>query len=93
MRRHLGVVAVVADIHGGLAVPVDALNGFQDPVDEMFAQLLAGADNFDVGVLLRRVPGRRCVLQTLYQGLTFQVPGRSGFRGLSPRKIVSAASV
>ncbi len=51
-RRHHRFVALVADAHLDLAGEIDALDLFQEAVDEMLARLLAIADDVDAGVLL-----------------------------------------
>ena len=47
------LVAVVADAHLDAPVEIDALDRFEEAVDEMLARLLAVADDVDAGVLLQ----------------------------------------
>src|SRR3546814_5683836 len=60
--RHLGVVAVVADAHGGHALPVDALDLLKEAVHEVLPELLAVADDVDAGGLLEADPVERRLL-------------------------------
>ena len=51
--RHHRLVAIVADAHLDLVREVDALDEFEEAVDEMLARLLAVAHHVDAGVLLQ----------------------------------------
>ena len=79
----VGVVAVVAYADPGLLVEVDALDLFQDAVDEMLSGLLAVGDDVDSGRFLiadRQADG--VVLGFLELGGVFGGPGRPELFGL-----------
>jgi len=61
-RRHVNDVAVIANSHRRLEVPVDASQVFQKPVDKVDAELLAVADDVDARGLLLLEPHERCIL-------------------------------
>ena len=50
--RHHRLVAIVADAHFDLVGEVDAVDEFQEAMNEMLARLLAVGDDVDAGVLL-----------------------------------------
>ncbi len=59
--RHFDRVAIVADAHRRLLVPVDALDLFEKPVHEMDARLFAVADDVDAVIFLQLQPQQRGV--------------------------------
>src|SRR3546814_529838 len=90
--RHLGVVAVVADAHGGHALPVDALDLLKEAVHEVLPELLAVADDVDAGGLLEADPVERRLLLALDQLGPLQPPGRPEFFGFrQPGRLRQAA--
>ena len=73
--RDLGLVAIVADAHPRLAVPVDTLEAFQETVHEVQPELFAVADHLDAGGFLLAQPLQRGTLLAALQGLAFKAPG------------------
>src|SRR5258708_37909217 len=51
-RRHLELVAIVANAHFRLLAPVDAIHQLQETIDEIDTRLLAVADYIDSRVSL-----------------------------------------
>ena len=50
--RHHGFIAVAADSHFDLVAEIDAVDEFEEAVDEVLAGLLAVADDVDAGIFL-----------------------------------------
>ena len=73
---HVGVIAVVADAHGGHLGPVDAVDVFEEAVDEMLPELLAVGNDVDARIFLGLDPHQGGVALALPQLLAFQLPGR-----------------
>ena len=73
--RHLGVIPVIANAHGGHALPVDAVNIFQKSMHEMFAELLAVTDDINPRIFLAFNPGQGRILLARNQIFPFQAPG------------------
>src|SRR3546814_1694724 len=83
---------LVADAHGGHALPVDALDLLEEAVHEVLPELLAVADDVDAGGLLEADPVERRLLLALDQLGPLQPPGRPEFFGFrQPGRLRQAA--
>ncbi len=75
-HRDHRVVAVVADAHLHLVLEIDAVDGFEEAVDEVLARLLAVGDDIDAGVLLLLQPQQGGVALRALQIDARRAPGR-----------------
>ena len=80
--RHHRLVAVLADAHLDALREVDAVDAFEEAMDEMLARLLAVGDDVDAGVLLLLQDEQRGVALGLDQRLALLRPGRPQRLGL-----------
>ena len=69
-------VAIVADTYLDAALKVDALDGFEEAVDEMLARLLAVGDDVDARVFLKLDREQGCVVLGCQQLLALETPRR-----------------
>jgi hypothetical protein len=89
---HVDNVAVVADAHPGLLLPVDAVDVFEEAVHEVAAELLALADDVDAAVFLFLDPQQRGVALALVELGTVEAPRRPQlFRFGEPRRFRQTA--
>ena len=80
--RHHRLVAIVADAHFDLVGEVDAVDEFQEAVNEMLARLLAVGDDVDAGVLLELHREQRGVELACFEIAAGEAPLRPQFIGL-----------